>query len=114
LFGREFDSRQLHLVIKQKRPTQHEGLAFFLDKNPKLASGFLSEKKGPAAKRAGWHWSADPLHTGPVKENFSCAAASRVPEAREGFHSRLFGGSGDGVECRRHANCVQVTAIFTT
>jgi len=24
-----------------------------LDKNPKLASGFLSEKKGPAAKRAG-------------------------------------------------------------
>jgi len=28
-------------------------LAFFLNKNPKLASGFLSEKKGPAAKRAG-------------------------------------------------------------
>jgi hypothetical protein len=67
LFGRGFDSRQLHLVIEAKEQSQRiNALAFSLDKIRKILRILEKEKKCRERKTGtGFVRAKDPLRTAP-------------------------------------------------
>jgi len=66
LFGRGFDSRQLHLVISKKNKASALALAFSLDKIRKILRILEKEKKCRERKTGtGFVRAKDPLRTAP-------------------------------------------------